>query len=411
MNDSKKNVLIVAGVFKPEPIVSANLLYELATALSERYNVTVLRPVPTRPQGFVMPEWDSSAWPFREVILDSYTCPESKIWGRFKESFSHGSKAADYIRNNHDSIDFIYNDSWHLFGINKVARTAVKYKIPYITPVQDIYPESLISKLPDIKFIKNLIYKLLLPIDKYNLNNAVKIHTISDKMVDIIASTRNLDKRKFVVVRNWQNDKIFSDYLEQHKNATEPQNTFTFMYMGNVGRLAGLEDVIKAFKQIGISNIRLVIAGSGAARNSLMKLANDDKRIEFWDVPDGSVPATQAKASVMILPVKKGFALSSIPSKLPAYMFSAKPIIAAVDDESDTAKCVIDSDCGWVIPPEDIDCMKNQMINCISTNEEKLRLKGLRGREFALQHLSRDKNLSRLVDACIEVIEHSQQAL
>lgn len=51
---NKKSILIVAGVFIPEPIVSANLLTQLATKLGEKYKVTVLRPHPTRPMGFDM---------------------------------------------------------------------------------------------------------------------------------------------------------------------------------------------------------------------------------------------------------------------------------------------------------------------------------------------------------------------
>lgn len=409
MSNSKKNVVIVAAVFTPEPIVSANLLFELACELSKRYNVTVLRPKPTRPLGFKTPNWDSGNWPFNEIILDTYTSPQSKILGRFRESISHGKAAAEYIKRYHKNIDFIFNDSWHLFGINIVAHTAVKYGIPYITPVQDIYPESLVSKLPNILVLKKLVQSLLLPIDKYNLSHATRIHTISEGMVETLAATRNIEKNKFYIVRNWQDDRQFSDYIAT-KTPTENKNEpFTFMYMGNVGHLAGLETVIRAFKKIDKLNIRLVIAGGGAAKESLIRDAKDDKRIEFWDVPAGQVPATQDKADVMVLPVKKGFALSSIPSKLPAYMFSAKPVLASVDAESDTAMCLKKSSGGWVIPPEDEDLMTKQMETCINENRQILQIMGENGRKFALEHLSREQNLKILVNTCIKVIENNNR--
>lgn len=404
----RKNIVIVAGVFKPEPIVSANLLFELACELSKQYNVTVLRPNPTRPLGFKIPNWNSRDWPFKEVILNSYTCPQSKIIGRFHESISHGIAAAKYIKSFHKKIDFIFNDSWHLFGINIVARTAVKYGIPYITPVQDIYPESLISKLPDVPILKKIVKSLLMPIDKYNLSNASMVHTISDGMVDSLSTTRHIDKSKFVIVRNWQDDRQFTEYLEAKFTNDNKEKTFTFMYMGNVGHLAGLETVISAFKKLETSNVRLVIAGGGAAKESLMTLSKDDCRIEFWDVPDGGVPFTQDQSDVMVLPVKKGFALSSIPSKLPAYMFSSKPVIASVDAESDTARCIKISDSGWVIPPENVSAMTEQMRICISLSKEQLSQMGENGRSFALQNLTRDHNLSKLVDACVSVIENNK---
>lgn len=408
MSDSKKNVVIVAAVFYPEPIVSANLLFELACELSKKYNVTVLRPKPTRPLGFKTPNWDSKAWPFKEIVLDTFTSPQSKIIGRFRESISHGKAAAKYIKAHHKNIDFIFNDSWHLFGINIVARTAVKYGIPYITPVQDIYPESLVSKLPKISTLQRMVRSLLLPIDKYNLSHAARIHTISEGMVETLAATRNIDKNKFYIVRNWQDDRQFTDYIATKTSKENDNEPFTFMYLGNVGHLAGLEMVIAAFKNVKVQNVRFVIAGGGAAKEALMRDAVDDRRIEFWDVPAGQVPAIQDKADVMVLPVKKGFALSSIPSKLPAYMFSAKPVLASVDAESDTAMCIKKSEGGWVIPPEDNGEMTKQMHDCIAEYKQILTTMGTNGREFALKNLSREQNLNVLVNTCIEVIENSK---
>lgn len=74
------------------------------------------------------------------------------------------------------------------------------------------------------------------------------------------------------------------------------------------------------------------------------------------------VPIIQDKADVMCLPMKRGSAMFSIPSKLPAYMFSAKPILSSVDKDSDTAVCIKDAKAGWVAIPEDAKdvarCMK-----------------------------------------------------
>lgn len=408
MSVRRYNVLIVAAVFKPEPIVSANLLYELAVALSDRYMVTVLRPTPTRPLGFQMPEWPTEELPFELITLDSYTCPESKLLGRFRESRSIGKAAVRYIDAHHNEIDFIFNDPWHLFGVNLVAKAAVKYGIKYITPVQDIYPESLISKLPKINILHNLVKRLLLPIDKYNLRNAETIHTISEKMVDILSSSRGIPKEKFIVVRNWQDDRQFTEYLNHNEPENRNDGTLTLMYLGNVGWLAGLEIAIDAMKLLPDQNIKLVIAGSGPAKSSLMERAADDNRISFIDVHCGAVPATQAKADIMLLPVKRGFALSSIPSKLPAYMFSAKPVLASVDKASDTAKCILDCDGGWVIEPESPELLASKIKECLKLPLTELRQKGEQGREYALKNLSRDQNLSKLVNACINIIEGNQ---
>lgn len=398
-------ILIITGVFYPEPIVSAGLMKDLATELSKDYQVTVIRPKPSRPMGFEIPDYSCSQFPFEVIETDSYVHPASSLIGRGKESYSMGKWCKRYIEQHHNEICFIYNAPWHMFGRNIVAKVALKYGIPYITPVQDIYPESLSSKFPNIPFLKKVINAILLPSDRFLLSHAAKIHTISDKMVDYLSKTRQIDKRHFVAIRNWQDERDFVQYTESHKDDEKVDAPFTFMYMGNVGPLAGIEVLFDALKKTQLPDVRLVIAGSGSAKQSLMEKAKSykDCQIEFWDVPAGKVPETQSKADVMCLPVKKGYAISSIPSKLPAYMFSKKPVLASVDAGSDTAMCIRDNHAGWVALPEDAESVAKAMKEAYSLSGTELNKIGENGFEFAIENLSR-KNLKKLVDACLDAI-------
>lgn len=401
----KNSVVIITGVFIPEPIVSAGLMADLAQKMAEEYDVTILRPHPTRPLGFKIPFFDTSSLPYTVLEMDTYTCPQSKLLGRFRESISFGKACLKYLNQHKNELVFVYNAAWHLFGRKMVAEFCKKYGIPNMTPVQDIYPESLLSKLPPIDILQKVATSLLMPYDIATLHNADLIHTISDGMRDYLAEHRGLDKKRFVVVRNWQDEKAFVHFRAEHH--IETPHPFTFMFMGNVGTLAGLEVIIDAFVKADIRNARLVIAGSGPARETLQRQAAEHKGfdIQFWDVPSGQVPATQAKADVMLLPVKKGFARSSIPSKLPAYMFSAKPVLASVDRDSDSAKCILEAGAGWVCEPEDVDALATAMIGCQGKDIGALKQMGERGLSYAIEEFSRDRNLQRLYDACISVIK------
>lgn len=401
----KDRVVIVTGVFLPEPIVSARLMADLAEKMSQHYRVTVLRPHPSRPMGFKLPEFDIKTLPYEVVELDSYFCPESNMLGRFRESISMGKKSIKYLEKHKDEIVFVYNAPWHLFGRKQIAEFCKHNSIPNATPVQDIYPESLLSKLPKNKVLQKIATVLLMPYDMVTLHNANLIHTISDGMRDYLAEHRNIEEGRFVVVRNWQDERDFVEYKNAHEQVDA--HPFTFMFMGNVGALAGLDVVIDAFVKANIKKARLVIAGSGSARESLQKKASEYGKydIQFWDVPFGEVPVTQAKADVMLLPVKKGFARSSIPSKLPAYMFSAKPILASVDADSDSAKCIKDSGAGWVCEPENVDVLAETMKQCAGIEYSIISRMGEVGYEYALEEFSRTKNLQKLYDACMNTIK------
>lgn len=405
---SRKKILMACAVFRPEPIVSAGLMTDLAEALSKDYDVTVLCPFPTRPLGFKVPVYSDSGYPFKVIRLDSYTCPESIFIGRFRESISMGRMVSDYINVHHDEINFVFDDSWHLFSRAMVANACKKYNIPFITPVQDLYPESLTAKLPKIKSLIWLVNKIFMPLDLYSLNNAAMIHANSEKMKQDLIRTRNIPEEKFVVVRNWQNEVDFIEYAN-NKTTDKYDGLFTFMYLGNVGPLAGVDILFEALKLAKLPNSRLVVAGSGSAKAALQEKAKEyvDCNIEFWEVPAGRVPSTQDKADVMCLPVKKGFALSSVPSKLPAYMFSKKPVLAAVDANSDTAECIRLSNGGWVAEPEDPRSVAEYMRQAYETSKEKLSIIGQRGFDYAIARFSKGVNLKILVDACKKIIENN----
>ena len=388
------NILIVSAVFTPEPIVSAKLSEDIANELAVNHKVTVISPKPTRPFGFKFLRKDINK-SYSLINLDSYTCPESNVYGRFKESYSFGLACSKYIKENRDNIDLIYMNSWPIFAQYLTVKEANKFGISIITHIQDVYPESLSTKIPILGFLFNLIF---IPIDKIILKKSKKIIAISKKMKKHLANSRQISLEKIKVVPNWQDEDAFINYEFTKKPLKN--NFFTFMYMGNIGPVAGVDLLIESFSKSNLEKCRLLIAGSGSKRIELQKLVSSRKidRIDFVDVPDGKVPEIQGSADVMLLPIKKGAASSSIPSKLPAYMFSKKPIIASVDMDSDSARVINEAKAGWVIEPENLDMLIDAMREASLTKKSELELKGENGFNFAMKNLSKKNNLKQLVN-------------
>lgn len=395
-----KCVLIISAVYPPEPVVSARISSDLYHALKEKgHEVRVLHPIATRPYGFQFDEKVELGED--EVVTDSYTCPQSSLTGRLWESVSFGKACAKYIRQHHEEICVVYSCGWALFAQYQIARVCDKFGLPDVVPVQDMYPEALSNKLPS--WIGNIVTTCFLPVDKYVLRHAAKIHAISEKMRDYLVRTRGVEKERFVVIINWQDE---TDFLEYHKGAEpEMHEKFTMMYMGNIGPVAGVDLLIEAFEAAQLKEARLVIAGSGSMKEPLKKQAAGNPNIEFWEVPNGKVPEIQAKADVMLLPIKKGAAGSSIPSKLPAYMFSAKPVIGCMDEDSDTANAIRESGGGVIVEPENAAKLAEIIKTVAAMDDNELQAMGERSREYGLQVFSKGINLSKLVNAIISVIK------
>ena len=385
-------ILIVTAVFPPEPVVSANLSFDIAIELSKNEQVTVLSPKPTRPYGMTFEkESFRTKAAFEHIILKTYTCPESKLFGRFRESYSLGKATQKYLEDNHQNIKIIYANTWPLFAQKYLVDTAAKYNIPVVLHVQDIYPESISEKIP---FIGSMVNKILLPLDTHILKTSTKVVTISHKMKNYLIKSRSLKEDKISIVRNWQDDSIFLNYKKQ----LQRNDKFTFMYLGSINPTAGVGLLIHAFGKANLKNAKLVIAGGGSDKIKCMQIAEEypNQIIEFYEVSGVKVPEMQAKSDILMLPLKKGVAKTALPSKLTAYMLSGKPIIASIDLDSEPADIIRDNGCGFVVEPEN----EKQLIQCmIEVSEiDKVILEKMAQKSFkyAQENLSKTKNLSKI---------------
>lgn len=392
-------ILLISALFPPEPVVSAMLTRDIAQRLSEENNVVVICPRPSRPEGYQF-EITEEPTSYKVIRLNSLLSPASKIIGRLKESYSLGNHSVEYITKNAKDIDCIYINSWPLASQYLIIKAAKKSGIPCVLHIQDIYPESLIGKLPAIA--RSFFYRLLLPIDKYILRNATKILGISENMISYLSKTRKVERSKFQLIRNWQDDESFLNST----SVKNEESIFTFMYVGSISASAGVQLLIHAFQKAGLSRCRLIIVGNGAEKQDCVELAHklNNPDIEFLEVIPEEVPSMQSKADVLLLPLKKGISLTATPSKLTAYLFSAKPVIACVEAESDVANILKVAGCGFVVEPEDAKALALAMKNIFGIEKKEMLLMGEMGKEFAISNLSKEANLNKLVNIIQDTI-------
>lgn len=396
-----KKVLIITGVFPPEQVTSALLNYDLAKELSKKYKVTVLRPYPTRPIGMEFNYDGLKNEPFETILIDSYTHPQSRLLGRFRESFDFGIKCAAYIKEHHQEISFIYNNPWQLFGCAITSRTAKRYNIPYMIAVQDIYPECLMTKGHKPWIVKKLVMGLLKPIDEYYQRNAARIRTISDEMGNFLSETRKVPREKYLIVNNWQNDEDFVNI-----SIDGPTEIMRFAFVGSINEHANVDIIIKAFAEAKAPSSELVLYGGGnrkeQCQNLVRQLGLSNVRFDF--VNRDQIPQVQSQASVLVLALPAGNGNLCLPSKMTSYMLSGKPILASVDHDSATTRYINEAKCGISVKPDSISSMVEGFRTMASMTREQLQKYGNNSLSFARQHLTREINLRLVCDAIEEVI-------
>ena len=360
----KMNIVIVSCVAPPETVVAGRVNYDICEYLSSLgNNVTLITPFPSRPLGkferndIKREELIQVDENFVHVRINSFQSPQYDFLRRLLESFSFGFKSAKYINEYSSNVDLIYATPWPFIGQLMFVLFRKNKNTPFVMNVQDLYPESFFTK-----YNSSLLKLLLKPfvfIDKYIASKSIHLSVVSDSMKNNYIESRGVDANKITVVENWQNEDEFLNLnLNKYQiiskyNLEGVTDKFMFMYLGNIGPVACLENVIADYAKIKELNSCMIIAGSGSSKNSCMELVNSLSlsNVYFLDIPTGlnSVVELQSIADVLLLPIHPDASSSSIPSKLIAYMFSSKPVLTSAKKDSTTALAITYNNCGFLV--------------------------------------------------------------
>lgn len=407
------HICIINAVYPPEPVVSAQMGRDLADYLAKEGNrVTVLCPYPSRPLGVEYPDFRKSLTARIEieggvkvVRLPSYVAPQSSLAARMWESWSFGREACRYLEKQVGDADIVYVNTWPLCSQALIARLCTRLGIPFVLQVQDIYPETLKTKLP--KWLGMLILPPLCAWDRRTARLAAKVVVIAPRARSIYAKTRSLSSDRLELIHNWQNERLF---LVTHRRGDAARQysvsatAFSFLYLGNIGPTTDMRSTIRAFAKSSVQNSQLLIIGDGSTKPACVAQTRELglKSVRFLSCQSPSdVPALQSMADVCLLPLQKGVALNGVPSKLPAYMFSAKPVLATVDAESDTARAISAAQCGWVGEPENVNWLAAKMAEIAALPPSVLEKMGQRGRDYGLAHYSKTEGVRKLADVVL----------
>jgi glycosyltransferase involved in cell wall biosynthesis len=412
-------VTIINAVYPPEPVVSSQIGRDLVVHLTGKgVEVTVLCPFPTRPMGAQYPGYrnNDSVSVVQEdgvevVRLPSFTAPKSLFLSRMRESFSFGRHVCHYLKKHLAEVDVVYANTWPLLGQAFVARYCNRRGIPLVLHIQDVYPESLLCKLP--LALRGVVAFPLTTLDRWTVRQAARVVVISENMRRTYVEGRGLAPEKVITVPNWMDESRFA-CLPKRADACGrygvSEEKFTFLYLGNVGPVAGVDGLINAFHAARLKQAQLVIVGDGSAKAACIervKRLGASGVLFISDSDVGNVPLLQSLAHVCLLPLRKGAGMSSMPSKLPAYMFSAKPVLATVDEGSDTARCIRDANCGWVGEPENEFWLAKKMAEVTAMPVDALSLLGHQGRAYGLRHFSKAEGVQRLGAVVINAAKKS----
>lgn len=355
-------VLFLTQVFPPEIHPTAVMVQQLAQHLVSRgHEVAVATGFPHHPHGRVLGGYRKSPLLVENVggvkVLRGWhaTTTRRGIGSRAAVMVSQtvGTGAAALFAR---GCDVVVSYGPPLMGPLMSAVVAAMNRARLLTVIYDIYPDVAVESGQ----LQNPVAVSLAKVaERSAYRHSDRILVLSEGFKRTLMA-KGVPADRICVIPVWlEPDEITprSRDNEWRKRQGIGLDRFVVLYAGTVGLVAGAEVMLEVAERFrGDSEVLFLFVGEGQMQETLQSRARERGLSNVWFrpfQPRADLPDVQATADVSVVTLAQGRGRTSVPSKVTAYMAAARPVIASVDEDSDTAECIQSAGCGVVVPPGD----------------------------------------------------------
>lgn len=349
----KKKILVICQYYKPEPFRISDICEEM---VRRGHEVHVVTGYPNYPEGVLYKGYGKGEHIDEVVngvkIHRCYTIPrQTGMLKRILNYYSYAISSTAYIRSKKcKTLDGKPYDVVFCNQLSPVIMSSAaiaykkKYNVPVVMYCLDLWPESLIAG--GIKR-SSMIYKYFHSVSKKIYCSMDRIFVTSRMFSDYLQKEFEICKEKI---------EYLPQYAEGIFEVLEPKQDngmIDLMFAGNIGTAQSVETIIKAAKILSNEPVRFHIVGSGTELKHLKNISKGLENVYFYGRrPLKDMPEMYKKADAMLITLQADPILSmTLPGKVQSYMAVGKPIIGAIDGE--TEKIILDASCGYCGKAED----------------------------------------------------------
>ena len=348
-----KKVLVVCQYYYPEPVRINDICEEL---VKKGYEVDVVTDIPNYPMGEIYEEYRKQN--VKDEIIKGvhihrcYTIPrKNNIFYRFLNYYSFAISSTLYVKKIKKQYDIVFVNQ---LSPVMMACAGIKYKkihnVKLVMYCLDLWPESL--KVGGVKE-KSIIFKIF-----HWISN--KIYRECDRILITSKSFKDYLKNEFSI----KNEKI--DYLPQYAESIfnvndckkEKNDKIDLLFAGNMGATQSLDTIIFAAEKLkNNKNLYWHFVGDGSEYERIKKLAEQKelKNVIFYGRKQlEEMPKYYKMADAMLVTLAGDSAVSNtLPGKVQSYMAAGKPIIGAINGE--TQDVINEAKCGFCGEADNVD--------------------------------------------------------
>ena len=377
---ARPRILVLNQYYWPGVEATAQLLTELCEALAEDYEVEVVTGVL---HGHEDDPRETEHNGVRIVRVSSTSYERSELARRAANYFSYlGSALSHSLSGRAPDLVLCMTDPPIVGDIGVIVGRRVG--APVLVISQDVFPE--IATELDRLHNPAVVGVLGALVGAY-LRRADRIVAIGETMRKRLEA-KGAPAERLRVIPNWVDTRAITPQPRDNQWAVQHDlvSRFVVMHSGNVGHAQDLDSLVRAATFLrDREDLRIVIAGFGARHAEMVALAS---RLEVEDTvrflpyqKRERLPLSLSSADLHVVGLAKGLAGYVVPSRLYGILSAGRPVIAAADDESETARLVREVGCGIVIPPGRPELLA-RTIREAAEGEHDLAEMGRRGRAY-----------------------------
>ncbi|NQS97249.1 MAG: glycosyltransferase family 4 protein [candidate division Zixibacteria bacterium] len=413
-------ILIISNNYKPELTGPGVYITDLAEYLSAKgEEITVVTSYPHYPHwrlypGFRQRLFERSIDKGVRIIRCPIYIPKSpstlKRMG-YDLSFTLSSFWGGILR---ERFDLIYCVSPPL-TIGLTAELLSRFKrCPFIFHIMDLIPDTAVA----LGMLRNkLILNILKLIEGHIYRASSGIVVISPGFEENLLRKGLKGKKKIALLPNWVDTSIIkpstrmNGFREKYGIADDE---FVVTYAGNMGNKQGLETLLQSAGLMTDGNcrkVRFLMVGEGARKAYLLEYSErcNLENVMFLPLqPPEVFPDLLAASDALAITQKKSVTDICIPSKLMTSCASGRPLLAAVNENSETAKFIGQAGCGIVVEPENPPALKTAVMKLLNTPELGIEM-GKQGRLYVEKNFAREKILENYSRFIYEIVESNKQ--
>jgi colanic acid biosynthesis glycosyl transferase WcaI len=231
-----------------------------------------------------------------------------------------------------------------------------------------------------------LISKIAHAVEGRALHAADSLVVVSPAMQDVVTGL-GIESKRINQILNYSARTIASeDKTSARRKFGWATEDFVVIHTGNMGAKQDLENVVRAAGALtGEAKIKIYLVGHGNQENNLKALCNGKSNIAVMPaVSDADYSALLSAADLLLVNERSTQMEMSLPSKLTSYLYSERPVLAAVPRGGATWKFL--DGVAELVEAADPKALAKK-IEELSHNQIRLDELARLGSEFAKKHL------------------------